>query len=380
MSLLRASTLMSLQAASQPQQVLSIIWARDDSGTDVRKGIELYLQKNMQTFLQKMLSQKKDLLGSFGYVPGSLAEGVAPSYDERDFRLTMPSSVDGKLVLPLRAERLEELTFTRCQEAFTLTTKQHNEKFNPSGIAYHVKKRKAEAEVGVEHKLMKLEESQTQLKDLPQPVISFQVENASDVCVHIDHKLQVWVLSTNDTMLSRNCPLMLGYGEYRTGGEVAQRKDKGAHLFEMKMDADSEAFFFHEDLPNLKPAFESKVTSFKTFLDYLEVKGIVNPDFVAHSIEAVKEKEGQYEIKTKEECAFEVKKLPNNQTCNHQNALSLLDWKKLGDKVMVRMRLKYVDSKNVTGIFPQKPGLFLMNGLEMKAGKLYCLINAQNES
>ena len=98
--------------------------------------------------------------------------------------------------------------------------------------------------------------------------------------------------------------------------------------FEMKMDADSEAFFFHEDLPNLKPAFESKVTSFKTFLDYLEVKGIVNPDFVAHSIEAVKEKEGQYEIKTKEECAFEVKKLPNNQTCNHQNALSLLDWKK----------------------------------------------------
>lgn len=89
---------------------------------------------------------------------------------------------------------------------------------------------------------------------------------------------------------------------------------------------------------------------------------------------------GQYEIKTKEECAFEVKKLPNNQTCNHQNALSLLDWKKLGDKVMVRMRLKYVDSKNVTGIFPQKPGLFLMNGLEMKAGKLYCLINAQNES
>ena len=186
MSLLRASTLMSLQAASQPQQVLSIIWARDDSGTDARKVIELYLQKNMQTFLQKMLSQKKDLLGSFGYVPGSLAEGVAPSYDERDFRLTMPSSVDGKLVLPLRAERLEELTFTRCQEAFTLTTKQHNEKFNPSGIAYHVKKRKAEAEVGVEHKLMKLEESQTQLKDLPQPVISFQVENASDVCVHID--------------------------------------------------------------------------------------------------------------------------------------------------------------------------------------------------
>jgi len=243
MSLLRASTLMSLQAASQPQQVLSIIWARDDSGTDVRKGIELYLQKHMQTFLQKMLSQKKDLLGSSGYVPGSLAEGIAPSYDERDFRLTMPSSVDGKLVLPLRAERLEELTFTRCQEAFTLTTKQHNEKFNPSGIAYHVKKRKAEAEVGAEHKLMKLEESATQLKDLPQPVISFPVENASDVCVHIDHKLQVWVLSTNDTMLSRNCPLMLGYGEYRTGGEVAQRKDKGAHLFEMKMDADSEAFF-----------------------------------------------------------------------------------------------------------------------------------------
>ena len=79
----------------------------------------------------------------------------------------------------------------------------------------------------------------------------------------------------------------------------------------------------------MKPAFESKVTNFKTFLDYLEVKGIVNPDFVAHSVEAIKEKEGQYEIKTKEECAFEVKKLPNNQTSSHRNALSLLDWKNL---------------------------------------------------
>ncbi len=377
---MRASMLTGLQAGSQPQQALSIIWARDDSGTDIRKAIEDYLRRNTQSLLQKLLEQKKDLLAAYGYVPGSFAEGLAPTYDERDFNLSMPTNVDGKLLLPLRAEKLEELSFTRCQEAFEQTMKEHNEKFNPSGVAYHAKKRKAEAAGGAVQKMLKLEASETQLKDLPQPVISFQVENMSDVCCHIDNKLQVWVMSTNDAVISKNCALMLAYGEYRTGNEVAQRKDKGAYVLDVKMDADSEAYFFHEDLAKLKPAFEGQVCDFKTFLSYLELKGIVNPDFVAHSVEAVKESEGEYKIMAKEECAFEPKKVPSNQTSSHQNACSLLNWQEFADEdhFLVRLRLKYVDGKNATGIFPQKPGLFLKEALHIKGGKLYCLSKSQS--
>ena len=382
MSFVRASTLTSLQNGSQPQQVLSIIWARDDSGTDMRKSIEEFLRKTTQSFLQKLMEQKKDLLEGFGYTPGSLAEGIAPTYDERDFNLSMPTNTDGKLLLPLRAEKLEELSFTRHKDAFDQTMKEHNEKFNPSGVAYHAKKRKAETAQGAGQKMLKLEASETQLKDLAQPVVSFQVENMSDICCHIDQKLQVWIMSTNDAVVSKDCALMLAYGEYRTGSEVAQRKDKGAYLLDLKMDAHSEAYFFHEDLAKLKPAFEGKVCDFKTFLNYLEVKGVVNPDFVAHSVEAVKEKEGEYGIKTKEECAFEPKKVPTNQASNHQNGLSLLDWQTFSDEdqFLVRFRLKYVDGKNATGIFPQKPGLFLKDALEMKGGKLYCLSKKQSQS
>ena len=238
------------------------------------------------------------------------------------------------------------------------------------------------AEGGQGQKLLKPNPADVALKDLPQPVVSFQIENLSDVCVHIDNKHQVWVLGSKDLTISRSCALTLAYGEYRTGAEAAQRKDKGAHLFDVKMDGDSEAYFFHEDLPKLKPPFESKVTSFKDFLNYVEVKGIVNPDFVAHSVEAIKDKEGEYEIKVKEECAFEPKKLASNQTTTHQNGLSLLDWKQVtdGDNCIVRLRLKYMDGKNALGIFPQKPGLFLKDALEIKAGKLYCLIKESSES
>lgn len=346
----------------------------------MRKSIEEFLWKNTQSFLQKLMEQKKDLLEGFGYTPGSLAEGIAPTYDERDFNLSMPTNTDGKLLLPLRAEKLEELSFTRYKDAFDQTVKEHNEKFNPSGVAYHARKRKAETAQGAGQKMLKLEASETKLKDLAQPVVSFQVENMSDVCCHIDQKLQVWIMSTNDIVISKDCALMLAYGEYRTGNEVAQRKDKGAYLLDLKMDANSEAYFFHEDLAKLKPPFEGKVCDFKTFLSYLEVKGIVNPDFVAHSVEAVKEKEGEWEIKMKEECAFEPKKLPSNVQACYQNGLSMVEWSQLSEEACVQLRLKYVDGKNATGIFPQKPGLFLKDALAMKGGKLYCLSKNQSQS
>ena len=169
----------------------------------------------MVSFLQKMLNQKKDLLEAHGYTPGSLSEGAAPTYDERGFSLTMPTTVEGKLTLPLRAEKLEGLSFTRCAEAFSATVKEHNERLNPSGVAYHSRKRNATetAEGGRGQKLLKLNPADVALKDLPQPVVSLQIENLSDVCIHIDNKHQVWVLGSKDLTISRSCALMLAYSD-----------------------------------------------------------------------------------------------------------------------------------------------------------------------
>lgn len=378
MSLIRAVILASQESGAQPSQAFSMIWAKDDNGSDNRKTIEQYLVKSTVTFLQKLVSEKKTLLESCGYVPSTLSEGVAPTYDERAFSLCMPQSLDNKLFLPLRQDKIEEVSFTRCQNAWQETLKEHNSKWNPSGIAYNPKKRKAEGDSNSQSKSLKLDASEMQLKDLSGPVVSFNVENQSDVCVHIDREFQLWVMSTSDCTLGVNTPLMLAYGEYRTGSEVAQRKDKGATLCDLKLDGDSEAFFYHDEHPKLKPVFEPNVSKFKDFLNYLEVKGIVNPDFVAHTVTALREKEGEYEIKATEECAFEMKKLPNNQTATHQNALSLFDWQSLGDMVTVRMRLKYIESKTATGIFPQKPGLFVTKPVSIQAGKLYQLIKKKS--
>ncbi|CAE7903089.1 unnamed protein product, partial [Symbiodinium necroappetens] len=85
---------------------------------------------------------------------------------------------------------------------------------------------------------------------------------------------------------------------------------------------------------------------------------------------------GGFDIKATEEWAFELKKLPANQKANENNAASLLTDLKfpdVSDYLVARKRMKYMDTKQQVGIFPQKPGIFLKGDVTVKQGKLYPL-------
>ncbi|CAE7256543.1 unnamed protein product [Symbiodinium microadriaticum] len=381
LSLIKARTLSSLEPHANPTMVASLIWARDDSGADRRVQLLEWLNAKFKRTLQDLVKERPDILEEYGYKPSTLEVTSLPSYKDADFIWTIPVVEEGKHFLPMRADKLQDLKMSLnvCQEMMAAAVVQHNQKFNPAGHAWTpAKKRTAEIAELDQGEALNLSPS-GKVEDLPQPVITILPDGATTFKILLDNKRQVWLQATSDGEVSVHQPLMLAWGSYVTGADVEARDKAKASLLPMAFQSasDGRAFCFHEDLEKLKPPFVGKCCSIKEFLEYLEGKGVVKPFFVSHELK-VQDGDPKFALRSTEPCSFEKKDVPANQQACYQNALSMMDLKALQSEqtvnVFVQHRLKFLDNKQQTGIYPQKPGLFLKKRLLIASGQLYRLV------
>ena len=371
----------SLEPHANPTMVASLIWARDDSGADRRVQLLEWLNAKFKRTLQDLVKERPDILEEYGYKPSTLEVTSLPSYKDADFIWTIPVVEEGKHFLPMRADKLQDLKMSLnvCQEMMAAAVVQHNQKFNPAGHAWTpAKKRTAEIAELDQGEALNLSPS-GKVEDLPQPVITILPDGATTFKILLDNKRQVWLQATSDGEVSVHQPLMLAWGSYVTGADVEARDKAKASLLPMAFQSasDGRAFCFHEDLEKLKPPFVGKCCSIKEFLEYLEGKGVVKPFFVSHELK-VQDGDPKFALRSTEPCSFEKKDVPANQQACYQNALSMMDLKALQSEqtvnVFVQHRLKFLDNKQQTGIYPQKPGLFLKKRLLIASGQLYRLV------
>ncbi|CAE7356157.1 unnamed protein product [Symbiodinium sp. CCMP2592] len=380
LSIIKARTLSSLEPHATPTMVASVIWARDDSGADRRNQLLEWLTVKFKRSMHDLLKERPDILAQYGYKPKKLEVTSLPSYKDDDFIWTIPVVEEGKHFLPMRADKLQEFqkSLNVSQEMMATAVLEHNKKFNPAGHAWTpTKKRTAEHADLNKGEALDLSAS-GKVEDLDQPVVTIVPEGATNFKVLVDSKRQVWLQATSDGEVSVHQPLMLAWGSYVTGADVEARVQAKASLTTMAFQsADAMAYCFHEALEKLSPPFVGKCCSIKEFLEYLETKGVIKPFFVSHELK-VSNSDPKFALSTTESCAFEKKTLPANQQANFSNALSMLDLEALGKEqtpnVSVSHRLKYLDNKQQTGIYPQKPGLFLKKRLLIASGKLYRLV------
>ena len=130
--------------SSLPQgMVLSVIFAKDDSGADNRKGIQNWILGNTVRLVERL-----NIAGHL-QLPGFerrdlVTATVRPTYNEDDYVITMPL---GEASLPVRQSWLDtsDAKFTKCQEQFHALIKDHNDKFNPSQVPFSKKRTASQA-------------------------------------------------------------------------------------------------------------------------------------------------------------------------------------------------------------------------------------------
>ncbi|CAE7218494.1 unnamed protein product [Symbiodinium sp. CCMP2592] len=364
---------------TQPKSVLpqgklaSIVWAKDDSGTDHRRGMQQWLISGTMNYMQKMVDDK--ILTLPGYTPKIYTAMKSPQYNEEDFVMTMPLvECEGqKAALPFRQAWLDspDGRFNACKIQFDAVVAAHDKEFNVSGVPFKGQKRMAPLadESDPMEALLGLAPAAETKAQLEKPLVEI---SAADMDLLIDAKKQLWLLAKKSTIISCKKPLLLLWGEYIKDDVLKKRQEaNNAWLMEYKFDSpDMKAFHFHE-LGNV-PAFEEGLTTIKSFLKFLEQHAIVQPSMACHEITVA---EDSYKINMTKECCFEKKPLPANQTPSANNGGSLLSFSgtDLGQHLKLVHRLKYNLTDSSKGIFPQKPGIFLTHDMKVEAGKLYRL-------
>ena len=129
--------------SSLPQgMVLSVIFAKDDSGADNRKGIQNWILGNTVRLVERLN------IAGYLQLPGFerrdlVTATVRPTYNEDDYMI-MPL---GEASLPVRQSWLDssDAKFTKCQEQFHALIKEHNDKFNPSQVPFSKKRTASQA-------------------------------------------------------------------------------------------------------------------------------------------------------------------------------------------------------------------------------------------
>ncbi|CAJ1400371.1 unnamed protein product [Effrenium voratum] len=361
------------------QSVAQIIFATDDSGADNRKVIFQYITAVVRQQIQKLAKEDK-ILKLDGFVERNFEAEKMPSYDEKHFELCMVQTQEGGgHCLLLREAALEKLVFNRYKQDFDKLVALHNSQHNPSGQSFKEKKRTAtvaQLDLDKEPKLQCPPVEKTK-DDLDKPLVVLPATSISNFEIVIDAKKQVFLLSNFDGVVTHHRPLFLGWGEYRTAGEVEKREKAKAMMLPFKMDTpEYKAFFFH-DSTTFTPGYPEAVSSLADFLRFLEGKGVVKPSIACHALEVVAGATDKdcYKVNNDKLCSFELKPVPPKSEVTYQNGGSLLKVQKqeIG-KLKIMMRLKFTKSESGAGIYPQKPGFFLAQPLSVAKGQMYQLV------
>lgn len=194
----------------------------------------------------------------------------------------------------------------------------------------------------------------------------------------VDNQKKLYLSAESDVLVGTDGPVFLCWGEYITDPQLEKKKQSGAKLWVWAMDSsDYKACFFTDAqwTPSFPPG--ESLASLHSFLQYMEEHNVVQPEIACHELSIT---DGKYEVKSIKDCSFEIKRLPTNQQATGLNLGSILDFDKYnfetgeyGSLLKMAMRIKYIKNDRQDGLYPQKPGLFLKQPVQLTQGKLYCL-------
>ena len=306
-------------------------------------------------------------------------EGERPTYSTADFELCRVVAEDnGDLILPLRQDALTEWgnRFARFSDQFTALVAEHDKEFNPSGRPWKN-----------DHPAPATEETEEQAEPWTGETVDLETVNKSgkvqDIVsfmpsVHLlftsDHRLFLHPVA--DVVVPASKALFQVYGDYVSGAEVQQRKDALGNdkLWDWAMTSlDYQATFKHPD--SWTENFPDKLSSLKSFLAFMQEKqSISKVDIVCHEYDPAHEV-----VAVKEPCAYEAKKLPKRSAVESENCGSLLEFSDVSwnsgthnfGMLELRSVLRYMDTPQQKGIYPQKPGWHLKKSVRLTKGSCY---------
>ena len=292
--------------------VLNLIWAMDDSGADHRSKTAKWIQDSFLRQVRRLTHVDKIKVPGLEFQLAEWSEqSQSPQFDLAKFTLCMPLTSTG--MLPLRSSVLDEYTFTRFADGFTKMVEDHNRQYNPSGINFSPKQG-SDHPRGVKRKACNEAESLKGLEyseELEQPTVELDRNPKYDLIIAADKN--VYLRGKTDCQVGTDQPLMLAWGEYRTEGEVEKRQKAHAKLMMWQMASmDYEAYFFADEVLDLKPDFSPAVSPLSAFTGWLEEKSIVNTPIQCHKLEG----DG---VAPTQPCAFELKTLPAKQQVTWQS-------------------------------------------------------------
>ena len=247
-----------LQRALEPsgrqphEAVISGVWAYADDPSQRSKMAD-WLKRAADNQTEKFVKEKVLKLPNLVLKEFS-PEGVAPTYDTREYVLTAP--VEGKH-LSFRQEALDmyDAKFSKLKDAYEALKNKHNAKHNPSGVPYKgTGKRTEPASVQeVQGEPFPDEDSfesldKVKATDGHVTVIRSQVPELFELV--FSAKNAMYLHAKSDGVLNTDVPLMDLHGEFLTGKEVAGKKDTLTYKL---ADGDSVACFSHPDGESWKP-------------------------------------------------------------------------------------------------------------------------------
>ena len=353
------------------------MWAFSDDASN-RVKVADWLKKAADHQVEKYVKEK--VLKLPGLVLKDFSqEGVAPTYDTREYVLTAP--VEGKH-LAFRQSILDEydVKFSKLNNEYEAIKAKHNEKHNPAGIPYKGTAKRTEPD----------SKGEVQGDPFPDEDSFESVEKVKTADGHVTvvqsqkpelfellcTSKAVYLHAKSDTVLDTDIPLMDVHGEFLTG------KDAGkANTMPYKIeDGNSLACFSHPDDEKWKPSFGAGPATFQSFVEYLQERGIVSVTMPCNTVTFGAD--NKMKITEKEACCYQPKKCPSRTQADHSNAGSFVDFNDVSwtngehKKKYIKLHMHFSWVQNAfqgDSLTPAKPRFLLSKPRRLKAGCCYKL-------
>ncbi|CAE7673217.1 unnamed protein product, partial [Symbiodinium sp. CCMP2592] len=374
-----------LQRALEPsgrlprEAVISGVWAYADEASQRSKMAD-WLKRAADHQTEKYV--KENVLKLPNLVLKDFSpEGVAPTYDTREYVLTAP--VEGKH-LSFRQDVLDvyDGKFSKLKEAYEALKSKHNAKHNPSGVPYKGAGKRTEPDSvqEVQGEPFPDEDSfesldKVKATDGHVTVIQSQLPELFELV--FSAKNAMYLHAKSDGVLNTDVPLMDLHGEFLTGKEIAGKKD----ILTYKLaDGASVACFSHPDGESWKPPFTKGLATLKEFIDYLTDCGFGSVTSPCHEISIGES--GAVNVKEKEACAYLPKKIPSRTQADNSNAGSFVDFMDMSwtdgehKKKYMKVHMHFTWVHNAAqgdSLTPGKPRFLLTKPRRLQGGRCYKL-------
>ena len=395
---LRAAYAEGKDRMKQPQEmVITTFWAEMDADMEHGPAVALLQQRFKISLTHTMRTLLREKVYSIeGWREAEWTDASAiPVLIPKEFVATYPSAAG---FLPVRQDWIElmegKLTHESTRESFQALIAEHNGALNPSGTNYvgedvDNKKRVAASQGGKDNAItLAVDENAPKDKDalLEKNKDAKVVQNSGQEFIFTTNG-QLWCWGVVDDVFSTQAPVAEVYGHFHLNDDARKEEKAGkSWTFAMKSGDHTVSMVSDTHSEDALPSFPGPLSS---VLRSLEGVNVFGPSIECHeySMQDAKNALGQTEnvtmsIKPTVACTFTPMTVPIKTEEDLQNLGSRLttnaaakswNWTtgihNMGHLRIVD-RLRYQETAQLTGLAPDKPGLYLQKAIRVEKDTL----------